>query len=210
MLYRKLGKTGVDVSILGFGCMRLPVIDGQSDQIDYDLATEMLHYAIDNGVNYVDTAYFYHAAQMGQMGESEPFVGEALSGGWRERVNLATKMPLGFCRECGDMDRLLAEQLERLRTDYLDFYLLHGLSGAIVGPHEGARRHRVPRAAPSPTAASASRRSPSTARPPTSCASATSTTAGRSARSSTTTWTPSSRPATPGCATPPRRAWASW
>ena len=49
---------------------------------------------------------------------------------WRERVNLATKMPLGFCRECGDMERLLAEQLERLQTDYLDFYLLHGLSGA--------------------------------------------------------------------------------
>ncbi len=130
MLYRKLGKTDVDVSILGFGCMRLPVIGGQSDKIDYDLATEMLHFAIDNGVNYIDTAYFYHATQMGQMGESEPFVGEALSGGWRERVNLATKMPLGFCRECSDMDRLLAQQLERLRTDYLDFYLLHGLSGA--------------------------------------------------------------------------------
>ena len=100
MRYRKLGTTGVDVSILGFGCMRLPVIDRQSDRIDYDLATEMLHYAIDNGVNYVDTAYFYHATQMGQRGESEPFVGHALSGGWRERVNLATKMPLGFCREC--------------------------------------------------------------------------------------------------------------
>lgn len=129
MLYRKLGRTGVDVSILGFGCMRLPVIDGRSDQIDHDLATEMLHYAIDHGVNYVDTAYFYHATTMGQRGESEPFIGRALSGGWRERINLATKMPLGFCRECADMDRLLTEQLERLQTDYLDFYLLHGLSG---------------------------------------------------------------------------------
>jgi uncharacterized protein len=130
MLYRKLGKTGIDVSILGFGCMRLPVIDRRSDKIDYDLATEMLHFAIDSGVNYVDTAYFYHATTMGQMGESEPFVGTALSGGMRERVNLATKMPLGFCRECGDMDRLLTQQLERLQTDFLDFYLLHGLSGA--------------------------------------------------------------------------------
>jgi predicted aldo/keto reductase-like oxidoreductase len=90
----------------------------------------MLHYAIENGVNYVDTAYFYHATTMGQKGESEPFVGEALSGGWRERINLATKMPLGFCKECGDMERLFAEQLERLQTDYLDFYLLHGLNGA--------------------------------------------------------------------------------
>jgi uncharacterized protein len=130
MLYRPLGNTGVDVSVLGFGCMRLPVIDNKSEQIDYDRATEMLHYAIDNGVNYVDTAYFYHATQMGQKGESEPFLGTALSGGWRERVNLATKMPLGFCRECGDMDRLLEEQLGRLNTDHLDFYLLHGLSGA--------------------------------------------------------------------------------
>lgn len=130
MLYRKLGRTGVDVSILGFGCMRLPVIDRKSDQIDYDLATAMLHHAIDSGVNYVDTAYFYHAATMGQKGESEPFLGSALSGGWRERINLATKMPLGFCRECTDMDRLLTEQLERLQTGYLDFYLLHGLNGA--------------------------------------------------------------------------------
>jgi len=130
MLYRKLGKTGVDVSILGFGCMRLPVIDSKPDQIDVELATKMLHHAIDNGVNYIDTAYFYHAAAMGQRGESEPFVGSALSGGWRERVNLATKMPLGFCKECSDMERLLSEQLERLKTDYLDFYLLHGLSGA--------------------------------------------------------------------------------
>ena len=130
MLYRKLGKSGVDVSVLGFGCMRLPIVDGKPEQIDYALATEMLHYAIDNGVNYVDTAYFYHATSMGQRGESEPFLGQALSGGWRERVNLATKMPLGFCKECADMDRLLTEQLGRLQTDYLDFYLLHGLNGA--------------------------------------------------------------------------------
>ncbi len=130
MLYRKLGRTDVDVSILGFGCMRLPIIDGKPNQIDYDLATEMLHYAIDNGVNYVDTAYFYHATSMGQKGESEPFLGQALSGGWRDRVNLATKMPLGFCKECGDMERLLTEQLERLQTDHLDFYLLHGMNGA--------------------------------------------------------------------------------
>ena len=80
-------------------------------------------------MNYVDTAYFYHAATFGQTGESEPFVGEALSGGWRERVNLATKMPLWLLKSRGDMDRFLAEQLERLKTDHIDFYLLHGLNG---------------------------------------------------------------------------------
>jgi predicted aldo/keto reductase-like oxidoreductase len=129
MLYRPLGRTGVDVSVLGFGCMRLPVIDHKPDQIDYPKAAELLHYAIEHGVNYVDTAYFYHGVNFGAAGASEPFLGEALSGGWRDRVNLATKLPVGLVRERADMDRLLAEQLERLKTDRLDFYLLHGLSG---------------------------------------------------------------------------------
>ena len=129
MQYRKLGQTGIDVSILGFGCMRLPVIDRKPNQIDYPKATELLRYAIDQGVNYVDTAYFYHGVNFGTKGESEPFVGQALSGGWRERVNLATKMPLFFLKTREEMDTFLAEQLERLQTDHLDFYLLHGLNG---------------------------------------------------------------------------------
>src|SRR5664279_1530630 len=129
MLYRKLNKTGIDLSVLGFGCMRLPTIDHKPEKINYPEATRMLHYAIDNGVNYVDTAYFYHAAVFGQRGESEPFVGEALSGGWRKKVHLATKMPLFFLRQKEQMDIFLEEQLERLKTDYLDFYLLHGLNG---------------------------------------------------------------------------------
>lgn len=137
MLYRKLGKTGVDVSILGFGCMRLPVIDEKPDVIDYDAAAEMLHYAIDHGVNYVDTAYFYHGASMGQAGQSEPFVGEALSGGWRERVNLATKLPQQLCRQADDMERFLEEQLTRLKTDHLDFYLVHGLNGPAWDKMQG-------------------------------------------------------------------------
>ena len=129
MLYREIGTTGVKASILGFGCMRLPILDGQPDHIDHARAAEMLHHAIEAGVNYVDTAWFYHAVQMGQRGTSEPFVGEALSGGWRDRVNIATKLPVGLVKERGDMDRFLAEQLERLQTDHIDFYLLHGLSG---------------------------------------------------------------------------------
>jgi predicted aldo/keto reductase-like oxidoreductase len=131
MLYRKLNKTGIDLSILGFGCMRLPTIDYKPANIDYPKATQLLHYAIDHGVNYVDTAYFYHAAVFGQRGESEPFVGEALSGGWRKKVHLATKMPLFYLTKKEQMESFLKEQLERLKTDYLDFYLLHGLNGEM-------------------------------------------------------------------------------
>ena len=130
MLYRKLGKTGIDLSILGFGCMRLPTLGGKADRIDYPKATEQLHYAIDHGVNFVDTAYFYHAAVFGQRGQSEVFLGEALSGGWREKVHLATKMPVFLIRQREQMDAFIKEQLERLKTDYLDFYLLHGLDGS--------------------------------------------------------------------------------
>jgi hypothetical protein len=111
--------------------MRLPVIDHRPDKIDYPNATRLLHYAIDNGVNYIDTAYFYHAAVFGQRGQSEPFVGEALSGVWRKKVNLATKMPLFYLNQKEQMAAFLDEQLERLKTDYLDFYLLHGLSGEL-------------------------------------------------------------------------------
>lgn len=131
MLYRKLGKTGIELSNLGFGCMRLPVIDHKAEKIDYPKATELLHYAIDHGVNLVDTAWFYHAAVFGQKGESEVFVGEALSGEWRNKVYLATKMPLFQIRAREQMDTFLQAQLERLKTDHLDFYLLHGLNGEM-------------------------------------------------------------------------------
>ena len=87
MLYRKMKKAAPELSILGFGCMRLP--QTENGEIDEDTATGMLRYAIDHGVNYVDTAYPYHN------GMSEPFVGRALSGGYREMVNLATSSRAG-------------------------------------------------------------------------------------------------------------------
>lgn len=131
MRYRQMGTTGEAVSVLGFGCMRLPVVAGRSDEIDTPRAQEMLYAAIDAGVNYVDTAYPYHGTGMGSAGTSEPFVGDALAqGGYRDRVHLATKLPSWLVNERADMDRFLAEQLERLRTDRIDFYLLHSLNGA--------------------------------------------------------------------------------
>lgn len=123
MLYRKVPKNGDELSILGFGCMRLPVKEDGS--IDEERATEQVRYAIDNGVNYVDTAWPYH------MGESEPFLGRALSGGYRERVKLATKLPSWLVGSIGDMDGFLDAQLEKLRTDRIDYYLVHALVGDL-------------------------------------------------------------------------------
>ncbi len=131
MLYRPFGRTGERVSILGFGCMRLPVIDGDHEDIDVLLATEMLHYAIDNGVNYVDTAYPYHSGpKRGMPGASEAFVGEALSGGYREKVMIATKLPSWLIQSRKDMEEILQGQLDRLCTERIDCYLLHGVNKA--------------------------------------------------------------------------------
>lgn len=128
VLYRPFGRTGQQVSILGFGAMRLPVIDGRRERIDVPLATRMLHYALDHGVNYVDTAFPYHGASFdGTPGNSEGFVGDALAGGLRDKVLIATKLPQWLVTSREDMDRILTGQLERLRTDRIDCYLLHGI-----------------------------------------------------------------------------------
>ncbi len=122
MLYRRLEKTGDELSVLGFGCMRLP---GSEEHIDEERAAMQIRYAVDHGVNYLDTAFTYH------LGTCEPFLGRALSGGYRERIKLATKLPHWITNSREDMDRILDSQLERLRTDHVDYYLLHSLTGRI-------------------------------------------------------------------------------
>lgn len=120
MQYRTMKKTGDRLSVLGFGTMRLPEKAGR---IDEGRATALIRSAIDQGVNFIDTAFPYH------LGTSEPFLGKALGDGYRERVKLCTKLPPWSVRTREDMDRILDSQLRRLRTDHIDYYLVHSLDG---------------------------------------------------------------------------------
>ncbi len=120
MEMRKLDKLGIETSLLGFGCMRFPTTsDGKIDEVK---AEAMLDEAIAAGVNYIDTAYPYHNK------ESEPFVGKVLKKYDRSSFYLATKLPVWFVDSKEDAERIFEEQLSRLQTDYIDFYLLHSMN----------------------------------------------------------------------------------
>ena len=142
MEYREIGKTGCKVSPLGFGMMRLPLKEGGQagnatniEEVDVEKTIEMVHYAIDHGINYIDTAFNYVG------GNSEKIVGQALAGGYRDKVYLATKSPTWMYKTENDFDSLLAKQLERLQTDHIDYMLLHGIGMGDDGMEEFENRY---------------------------------------------------------------------
>ncbi len=122
MEYRRFGKTNWPASILGFGAMRLPVVNREPGNIDEPQVKRMVTYAVEHGVNYIDTAFGYHE------GRSETCLGRLLKDGLREKIKLATKLPPWEIASRKDFDRIFNEQLRRLQTDRIDFYLLHSLN----------------------------------------------------------------------------------
>ena len=116
MLYRKIRKTGDEISVLGFGAMRLPSKNGRTDE---KRAIQQIRYAVDHGVNYIDTAIAYM---------NEPLVARALSDGYREKVKIATKLPPWSVNKAEDMENIFKVQLDNFKTDHIDYYMLHGLN----------------------------------------------------------------------------------
>lgn len=116
MQNRLIKKTGDEISPLGFGAMRLPLKNGK---VDRELARKQIYHAIDNGINFIDTAYLY--------GDSETFLGEILQGEYRDKVKLCTKLPSINVRKYEDMENILDEQLKRLQRDFIDYYLIHAV-----------------------------------------------------------------------------------
>lgn len=119
MIYRKF--QDLELSALGMGAMRLPVINGDDAQIDYAAAAEMVDYAIEHGVNYFDTAWGYHD------GNSETVMGKALSGYPRESFYLATKFPGYDLSNMPKVKEIFEKQLEKCGVEYFDFYLFHNV-----------------------------------------------------------------------------------
>lgn len=119
MLTRRNDKNGDELSILGFGCMRFPM---KGNNIDESRSIAMIRDSIEKGMNYFDTAYFYHS------GKSESLLGDALSGGYRERVKIATKLPPFMVSKLEGAKKILETQLTKLKTNYIDYYLLHMMS----------------------------------------------------------------------------------
>ncbi|MCG8564378.1 MAG: aldo/keto reductase [Desulfobacterales bacterium] len=121
MRYRKVPKTGDSLSVLGYGCMRLPERLGG---INERLAEKQIMDALDKGINYFDTAWPYHG------GKSEPFLGKVFARNHcRDRLKIATKLPHWMCTSKADMDKILDKQLKRLQTHRIDYYLIHALDG---------------------------------------------------------------------------------
>ncbi len=129
MNYRKNSKNGDDLSILGFGCMHFPT---KRNAVDEERTEALIISAIKQGVNYFDTAYIYH------MGRSESILGNILSKGYRDQVKIATKLPHYLVKNGADIERIFNKQLQRLKTDHIDYYLIHMLSD--TGTWEGLKK----------------------------------------------------------------------
>ena len=117
MLYRLNSANEDKLSILGYGCLRFPK---KGAGIDQEKAEEQMKIAIEHGVNYFDTAYTY--------GGSEACLGKFLAKGYRDKVKIATKLPHYYVKKKGDIERYFMEQLERLQTDHVEYYLMHMLN----------------------------------------------------------------------------------
>ena len=122
MKYRDFGKLGIKGSAFGLGCMRFNGTASGDSIIDEQKAIGLIRRAIDGGVTYLDTAYVYLDRT------SETVLGKALRDGYRERVTIATKMPSEYVHNRADMEALLEEELHKLQTDHIDFYLMHGIN----------------------------------------------------------------------------------
>lgn len=122
MKYRNFGKLGIKGSAFGLGCMRFNGEASGDSIIDEQKAISLIRRAIDGGVTYLDTAYVYLDKT------SETVLGKALKDGYRDRVTIATKMPSEAVHNREEMEALLAEELGKLQTDHVDFYLMHGIN----------------------------------------------------------------------------------
>ena len=121
MKYRDFGKLGIKGSAFGLGCMRFNGAASGDTIIDEQKAIGLIRRAIDGGVTYMDTAYIYLDKT------SEIVLGKALQDGYRDRVTIATKMPMEYVHDRAEMQALLDEELNKLQTDHIDFYLMHGI-----------------------------------------------------------------------------------
>lgn len=125
MKYRTLGKTGIKASILGFGAMRLPLVDENPEHVDIKQTEAMVEYAVSHGVNIFDTALVYHTLDRSKPGVCEPIMGEILAG--YDNIHISTKMPSWDIKSWEYFDATLDKQLERLQRDSIELFFVHSI-----------------------------------------------------------------------------------
>ena len=119
MQYRKFNSVEREISLLGMGIMRLPRLE--NGKADEEESIKMIRHAIDEGINYIDTAYSYHG------GDSERILGKALKDGYREKTMIADKLPTWLIEKEEDIQPIIKEQFKRLDVDFIDMYLIHNI-----------------------------------------------------------------------------------